>query len=340
MGCATTVLDDVRAQIAADDKVLAEAKARLRTVTAAAIDYNGALRTFESGSLKHRTVNQPVTDGDGGLVLDRRVHWRLGPEGEDEPPDDTVDEVRGLVGPIVRDRYPKARLGLSKRGLLVTFGQQLTDQDPTVDLVIALTRRAGDGLWIPNLKAHKWDASDPETHTALLTSGPATLRLTRARIIRLLKAWNKQYSVPGLSSFHLEALALEAVEAGQGLATGLAATFDHAATFLATGANTPDPAGVSKNLRLLVDRATAVRRLRKAADKVAAALDKGDDEAAVRDALADVYWNYLEPASDGAASRSAVAALRSGRSVTTTTLGVGGPAAIVRPSRAYGQYRS
>ena len=38
-----------------------------------------------------------------------------------------------------------------KRGLLIEFHEPLADgdQDPTVDLVIALNRKVDDALWIP-----------------------------------------------------------------------------------------------------------------------------------------------------------------------------------------------
>ena len=51
-----------------------------------AIGFAGALRTYSSGSIAHHTMIAPVTDGDGGVVLDRRSYPRLGPDGDGEDP--------------------------------------------------------------------------------------------------------------------------------------------------------------------------------------------------------------------------------------------------------------
>lgn len=332
------LLDDVRSQIAADDFVLAEARARLQLVRDIAITFPGALRTYASGSLAHHTVNHPVSDADGGLVLDRRYYPELGPDGGGESPADVTEQLCGLLGPEVRAHYPNARCGTSKRGPKLWFGQPLKDQDPTVDLVVALTRRDGRGLWIPNLRKNTWEASDPEGHTDLLDGGGEALRRTRRRVIRLAKAWNKQYDEPGLSSFNIEALALASVQARMGLANALQAWFADAATSLATGYNTPDPAGVSPSLKLLKPRDTVVRRLRLAASGLEEALGHDDDLAAVQAALARVFWDYIEEPGGGRLV-SAVAGLRSGRPVTTARLGVTGPAVALKPTRSYGGAR-
>lgn len=76
MGTVTEVLAEVRHQIDAKPQPLAEARARLSLVREAATGYSGSLRTYASGSLAVHTMNGPVTDGDGGLVLDRRCYPR------------------------------------------------------------------------------------------------------------------------------------------------------------------------------------------------------------------------------------------------------------------------
>ena len=93
------VLTDVRGQIAADDDVLKEAKERRNLVTKRARSFDGALKSFNSGSVAHGTVNKPVSDADAGIVLDRRTYPELGPDGDDEPPNEIVEAGRG-----VRDR--------------------------------------------------------------------------------------------------------------------------------------------------------------------------------------------------------------------------------------------
>jgi hypothetical protein len=334
MGHTVTALDEIRAAIAASDTVLTEGRARLRLARDIASSFPGALRTYASGSIAQYTVNHPVSDGDGGLVLDRRFYPNLGPDGGGEAPQDVADELCALLGPKVRETYPKASCGKSKRGPKLRFGAPLESQDPTVDLVIALTRRDGDGLWIPNLERNTWEASHPEAHVQLLNAGSTALLRTRRRVIRLAKAWNKQYSAPGFSSFNLSMLALEAVTGRQDLATALTTFFTDSAKAVAAG-NTKDPAGVSSSIKLLIPRDDAINRLRKAGAALEDALAHEDDESAVRAALARVFWDYVDDPSSKNLN-SAVAAMRRRQPVTTATLGLAGPAAAVPATRAYG----
>src|ERR1039457_34793 len=86
------ILADVQGQIAADDDVLAEARNRTNLVLDIALVFPGARRTFRSGSLAVHTFNDPVTDGDGGVVLDRRYYPSLGPDGGGEIPTGRSEE--------------------------------------------------------------------------------------------------------------------------------------------------------------------------------------------------------------------------------------------------------
>ncbi|MFE0147752.1 hypothetical protein ACFWY5_11435 [Nonomuraea sp. NPDC059007] len=341
MGYTNDYLTSVGSDIAADDAALTETRGRLALVRKIAIGFRGAHRTYASGSLAHHTINDPVTDGDGGVVLNRSYYPQLGPDGGGEAPNSVAADLCALLGPEIRNTYPNARCGTSKRGPKITFGEPVNGQDPSVDLVLALTRREGSGLWIPNLHMDRWEASDPEKHVELLNGGTVALRRTRRRVIRLAKAWNKQWTLPGLSSFHLSALALEHVTPGMSVATGLHAVFDEGATFLATGCNTPDPAGVSNPLKLMkgVTREAVVQRLRAAADAIADALAHDDDETAVQSALHKVFRNYVEaPASDQLAA--VVAEMRPRTPITTVALGLSAPAVVIPPTRAYGGRRA
>src|SRR5205807_2836211 len=99
----------------------------------------------------------------------------------------------------------------------------------TVDLIVTLTRKDADGLWIPKLNTDEWDASHPEKHTELFTGGTKALRALRARVIRLGRAWNKQWEDPALSSFNITTLAWEYVQdASAPLARVLAVLFGYA----------------------------------------------------------------------------------------------------------------
>src|SRR4051812_16322620 len=81
MGFTESLLDEIRAEVAPSDTVLAEARERLTLTRKIAELLPGALRTYASGSLPQFTVNHPVSDADGGVVLDRRSFLHLGPDG-------------------------------------------------------------------------------------------------------------------------------------------------------------------------------------------------------------------------------------------------------------------
>lgn len=105
------VLDDVRAQLAPDDVVLKEARERRNLTRRAAQTFIGALRTYRSGSLAHGTANCPVhhrdqgrLDADCGVVLDRRVHTLLGPDGIGLSPNSTVNEMVEHLKPTLSPR--------------------------------------------------------------------------------------------------------------------------------------------------------------------------------------------------------------------------------------------
>lgn len=163
---ANDVLEEIRQAVSADHDDLREARSRRDLVLRATAGFDGVLRTFKSGSVAHGDVNNPVTDADGGAVLDRRVHTTLGPDSDEgEGPQGVVDAVRDHLMPVVREAYPAARSRLMKRAILVRFhAPNAAGVDPSVDLVVALTRRGAAALWIPNRDKDDWDASHPEEH--------------------------------------------------------------------------------------------------------------------------------------------------------------------------------
>jgi hypothetical protein len=331
------IIADVQRKIAPTDRTLEAARSRRDEVLAIAGQYTGVLRTYNSGSIAHRTANDD-TDADCGVVLDRRSYPELCPDGNGGRPNEVVEDVRSFIRDKLKQRHVNVTFRLTKRAIKVMYNEPLLDgTDPSVDLIVALTRSAG-ALWIPNLERKHWDESDPEYHTRLLTAEPAGLRRNRAKVIRLSKAWNKQYSQPGLCSFNITALALDAVNEEHGVADGLAAFFRYAAIDLAKR-QTPDPAGVSGSVKTLLDRDVVVGRLRTAAENLEAAL-KSDNENDSRDALANVYWNYVDP-SPGSSSKAAFAkALRAGNSAVKIVpggLSITGLSGIaLKTTRAYG----
>jgi hypothetical protein len=331
------LLNEVRTQIEARPEALTEARTRLQLVRNSASSFYGALRTYPSGSLAVHTMNEPVTDGDGGLVLNRNYYPSLGPDGAGEAPGDVVDDLLDHLRPRIRVTYPNATMHTSKRGPKIYFGQPVDGDDPTVDLVVAMNRKEGAGIWIPNLEKGTWEPSDPEKHVALLNGDLPGFRSTRRKIIRLAKAWNKQYTNPGASSFEISVWAYEFVEPGQGVARGLWALFDKAAARLEAGAPTKDSAGVSPNLKLLIDATTMATRLRKAADQMAKAV-ASEDEDEIREAMSIVFNKYINaPATS--ALKAAATLLRTNRTVAASALGVGVAATTGAAYRAYGGRR-
>ena len=310
MGNTEIVLKEVLKDTAPDSETMRLVRERRNEVLRAAERYKGALRTYTSGSVAHKTANGD-TDADGGVVLDRRIYPKLGPDGDDEGPDDIVQDMRSHLRTELKDDHPDIAFYVSKRSIRTTYNEALPDgTDPTVDLIVALTRKEG-ALWIPNRVMGRWDASDPECHTRLMTAPPAELRRTRAKIVRLAKAWNKQASRPGLCSFNISALALACVTGDMGIADGLREFFHYAAKDLKKRL-TPDPAGVSPSIKLLEDRGVLVSRLKQAASKMDDALEHDDDEDRVREILAELYGKYVDPPA-GSSSKAAFAdALRNG----------------------------
>jgi hypothetical protein len=342
MGLVLDILDnEVRRNIAARDEVLKEARDRRDLVAESAMEIAGSLGWFRSGSVAHAMVNKPVSDADSGLVLDRRSYPELGPDGEGEGPDEVIDELIELVRPKVREKYPKAKVGKSRRGLLVEFNEPVTaKEDPSVDLIVTLTRKDADGLWIPDREAKaeedRWSPSHPEKHTELFTGGAKDVKTVRAHVARMAKAWNKQWDEDdrALSSFNVAALAWEYVEDGSmPLDVALAGWFGYARDELEQ-AETEDPAGVSEPIRLLLSKSEVVKRLGEAAVFMDEALANADDEDKVHEALSRVYPDYID--APGKAALAEALKTNTGVSATKTGITLGTAGTAMKPMRTYG----
>ena len=326
---------DVLDQISTDPKVLKAARERRNVVKSAALRFEGMRRAYNSGSIAMGVANDPVLDADSGVVIDRRVRPKLGPDGEGGLPTSIVEDLHAFIGPEIRKTYESATVHDMKRGLTVRFHETVIgDQDPFVDLVVAMERKDAPGLWIPNLDADRWDPSDPEKHVALVVAKPADVSRVRGQVTRLGKAWNKQYSEPALSSFNIVALALECIGEAEEVDDALLRFFEHAVTSLRER-RTPDPADVSEAIKLPLGKDTAVDRLVKARDNMRIAVTTSDADGRLQ-AMHDVFWNYL-PEPSGKSSKAAVAnALRSGAPRVSTSGAVVG---AMKPSRAFGSGR-
>jgi hypothetical protein len=290
-------IHDIQKQTNADDDALAVARERRTAVLGAATTFTGISESYISGSLATGVVTGEVEDADGGAIADRRCYPALDPDGDNESPVDVVADMQAHVGPLVREDYPDAVVKTMKRGLRVFVNEPLSDgQDPYVDLVFAMKRRDKPGLWIPNMDTPRWDPADPQKHVELLNSGEQALRSLRAQTIRLAKVWNKQFSEPGLCSFNICAVGLEAITDVLPIEEALFTFFDHAASALAVR-RTEDPAGVSGPITLQKPKDIVVKRLRDARDGLGEALEHDDDPDAVQSAMHRLFFQYVqEPA--------------------------------------------
>jgi hypothetical protein len=344
MGYTAVLLDDVRSQIAPDDVALKVARERRDAVTGVADGFHGALRTFASGSLAHRTANCPVhhrdagLDADGGVVLDRRSYPLLGP---DSPfglgPNEVVDAMAQHLRSKLTPKYPNLKVKVTKRAVLLSFGAPLPGgEDPTVDIVVALDRANAPGLWIPNTEQNGWDPSHPEEHTRLLTADPADVRLVRQHAIRLAKAENKRDGNPPLCSFNLEAFGLMFVGPRMTDAEALLAMWRDGATDLSWRL-TPDPAGVSAPIRV-EDQRTAVERLAYAARELDNALRNDNNEHYVRARLANLFPEFVSAVPGGTSTARIAAASRVGDGLKFGATGIGltGAAVVNSTVRSYG----
>lgn len=337
------ILDDVRKQLAPDDLVIKEARDRRDAVKNAASSFAGVIRSYNSGSLAHGTANCPIhhrdngMDADCGVVLDRRTHYMLGPDSlVHDGPDAIVDQVMSHIRPRIVDEFPRAKLSVTKRAILVEMNQPFnTGEDPTVDLIVGLERQ-GIGLWIPNSEQHRWDSSHPEKHTEMLTAEPKSLRVTRARAIRLAKAENKR-ETPPLCSFNIEALALMFVDPGDSEPEALLSLWRRGAKDLAVRL-TPDPAGVSAPIKV-ADRDYAVARLSYASDRLQCALDNDENEMLVRSSLQKLWPDFVASTPTETTKARTAARLKAGQPLGVTSVGtlsaVGG--APLKSPRSFGE---
>ncbi|WP_156721001.1 hypothetical protein [Mycobacterium sp. Root135] len=342
MGYTAQILDDVRKQLAPEDLVLKEARNRREAVKTAASSFRGVLRAYNSGSLAHGTANCPIhhrdkgLDADCGIVLDRRSHFAFGPDSTSHVgPSGIVARVLEHVTPQIVDEYPQAQLSVTKRAIFVEINQPFSSgEDPTVDLIVGLERQA-NGLWIPNTEEHRWDPAHPEKHTQLLTGEPKSLRVTRARAIRLAKAENKR-STPPLCSFNIEALALMFVDSGDSEPQALMSLWRRGSRDLALRL-TPDPAGVSAPIKV-ADREYAVARLSFAADRLQAALDNDQTESIVRSNLQQLWPDFVAATATESTKARTAARLKSGKPLGVNAFGalttVGG--ASLKSPRSFG----
>jgi hypothetical protein len=306
---ANAVIDAVRRQVAVDKDILDAAKGRRDQVRELARQHEAARVAFNSGSVAHGTANAPLHDTDCGVVLDRRSFWDYGPDGGKLPPGPLMESFRDWIVPRLRRDYPEVSCEITKRALLFEFDEPLELEggaltDPSVDLIVALDRRDAPGLWIPNTERPGWDPSHPQRHTELFVNTERTLRVHRARVVRLAKVAVKndgEHKV--MCSFNIEALALELVAETAPIAPALAEFLLASAEEIAVSL-TEDPAGVSGPIKLPdgITQATASHRLAELGAIVAASLG-ASSEAEARRILSAVFGPQIDAIRDSERGR-------------------------------------
>ena len=329
-------------------EVAAEARRRRDLVKRAARTLPGVLRTYDAGSVGHFTVRAPVRDADCGVVLDRSVYSTLGPDSaaKEGPRPTAAAMKRHLRAASLLDEFDDLAIFHRDRALEVHFNDPLVDHndaDPHVDLIVALSRRAG-GLWIPksmNGSAPSWDASDPEAHTAAFRPADENLKRTRRRAVRLGKVWNARFTEWRFSSFNIAAFGIHALTEPTGVARALLTLLAWAADDM-NAHRTADPAGVSGPITLpsSTTRAQAAERLRRAHDRMQDAIDAETEDAA-REELNVLFPDHIEPPEGEATERAALAdALRSRRGVEVSNRGRLVPTRASRPRHPVPDTRS
>lgn len=260
------VLEQILWEISVPKQVLAEAKKRRDLILRLARLHNAARRTYVAGSVAQGNTNSPLTDADGGVVIDRRVpEFRaFGPDAgsSGEGPERFYQGFAAFILPQVRPHYPNVELDREgNRAIKFMFNEpiefdELGIVDPYVDLIVALRREEDHlGLWIPNRRDGWWDPANPEKHTWLMVRrDPRPVSVHRAHEVRLGKrAVKRDAAAPGriavVCSWNLGALSLYYVTERRPLAQGLAEFLDGASAAIARSL-TDDPAGVAGQIKL------------------------------------------------------------------------------------------
>lgn len=225
--------------------------------------------TYTNGSVAHGDALDPLVDVDLGVVV-------LDPEGLYGPgklgPGALQERAAAAIKERLRPTYPNLRVELvgRKRSILIRFGET-GREDFTADVIVAVDNVDEAGLFIP--RHASWDRSDPEKHTELVLVALKKTDIAYARVVRLLKHWNRGKGTPALCSWNIKALALDVITEPVDLIPGLLAWFAHAAGELEHG-ETTDPAGVAeKPIHLNINRTEAVRMLRDALEHLQQAVN-------------------------------------------------------------------
>lgn len=177
-----------------------------------------------------------------------------------------------------------------KRSILIRFREPVARGLPdfTADVIVAVDNATAPGLYIPRHAG--WDRSNPERHTQMIHSTNEVSNNSYARVVRLLKHWNRTHDKP-LCSWNIKALALGCLTEPIGLVLGIHTWLRYAVEQLSYE-ETPDPARVAPHpIRTNKPRTEVVRSLRAALEtlELAIALEQDGYLILAQDELAKLF---------------------------------------------------
>jgi predicted nucleotidyltransferase len=269
------LLELLRARIQVTPEELAEARRRRDLLAAALLDEFPGSRTYVNGSVAHGDALDPLTDIDLGVVVAEAKDTH-GP-GKKGCADLQERAAKAIRDALKEEEFPDLRVEWKarKRSILVRFAKSVSsgEGDFTADVIVAI-EHPDKGLYIPNHAT--WSRSHPEEHTRMIREANKTSQMTFARVVRLLKHYNRRNQHP-LCSWNIKALALGAITASTRLVVGMKDWFDHAIEELSEGL-TEDPAGVAEKPIALneLTRAQVVDQLERDRDRLVRAIELED----------------------------------------------------------------
>jgi predicted nucleotidyltransferase len=264
------LLDHARHRIEVTAEELAEAKRRRELIADALREAFPGSGVYFNGSVAHGDALTPLTDIDVGVVIAEAMHTH-GPG--KKGPRELMTRAAAAIRDALKGEYPKLTVQVEgcKRAVLVRFGDPVHpgEKDFTADVICAVDNLTGPGLYIP--KGHGWSRSHPEAHTAIVLDAIDTTEVSFARVVRLLKHWNRRNGKP-LCSWNIKALALGSITAPTTQLAGVSAWFTYAVDQLELG-ETADPTRVAeKPIKLNAPRTEVVTALRHAGKRLAEAI--------------------------------------------------------------------
>lgn len=284
-----TALEQARRRIEVSDAELAEARTRRDAMAAVLRACFPGARIYVNGSIAHGDALTPLTDVDLGVVVPDPASSH-GPARRG--PSELQQRAAAALRAGLKEDYGDLVVEVAgrKRSILVRFRDPVAPGRPdfTADVIVAIDNPGGAGLFIPRYQS--WDRSHPEGHTAMVLAAIESSLVMYAKVVRLLKHWNRRNGKT-MCSWHIKALALGCLTRPGTLLEGLQRWFQHAETSLRQG-DTPDPARVAPQpIKTNKPRGEVVRRLQIAGGQLQEAINLQRDgyPALALDTLAQLF---------------------------------------------------